>query len=1004
MSDERLFPAYIPRSEEQKILEEAAKVHADRQSRVVLLYGLGGMGKTSLVRRLSEVGANDPDTVWVPPVDIDDSDYWLLSNLERHVAEYLPVGSKIFAPYLEYLNKLPGYTRPRIGYETVVSHLARIKEEFANCYRRFIDESGKTVVISLDTVEAIRGMYLLVTLTQWMKVLPATLFILSGRPPLTGGEEGDQLKTELEDPYQPLPVTTIRLREFTWEAALDYLTKSGAYTTPDGESALSEEEEQARHDEEEEKEKLVHLTRGYPLWLAFAVDYISNQGIPEELASHSLAELRTELPRAGAISPAGQSLHEDFKRRLVAPYHETDFWHEAFKRLAVVRESIDKPGWWELMADRRAADEITDMNAAWDRLLEFPWIRPRANRHYVTLHDAVAEELAQRIIPLHDQDKQWRRQQWSRAEEIYRGRGESTGRELSGEVESLEEELLSLSARREPGGEPLSTEEEKRIIDEAARLEPRRRELSKVRAVRLYYKLLFDFEVGCHLFLDLMEQAKDDHDIVFQNLLAAEIQRFLPGAASSYALGDAVGDVIDEFHEWLKDDGRELHLDLGLSLADYLIRNEQPDAALASLARLSEAGASVDQLYRLRNLRGNACMRIPDRVGEAEEHFEHALREAERLGPEEQQRLTAKAHKELGFYYRNMGMWQQADDAYAKARNAISESLVVRSSDEDREEMASIQTNWAYVKGLTGHYYEGLSLVESAITVRRKLGNIQEEGNSWSVIGEVHRYQRRYLSAWQAYAQAERIFQELRNWAWLGLIYQEQAVCAFQAAASGIELVPPPEPSPEEWARKQITVALDLCRDLAVRGYPSALNRAGRIFGAKDYDAGLAYLADGIDWAHRLSDGWFWFANLIEYAELCYRAWAERGDQAYRARIRDREDEIRRAVAEYVFPDLRGRWELLQGHFGVHDSIGPLDEAGLRRALEHYKEGFVLIAQRHIGSSGAASITGEFKTLGGLMEKLPAETRQEWLAELRRAWIGKEPASTLLLARLEELY
>jgi hypothetical protein len=95
---------------------------------------------------------------------------------------------------------------------------------------------------------------------------------------------------------------------------------------------------------------------------------------------------------------------------------------------------------------------------------------------------------------------------------------------------------------------------------------------------------------------------------------------------------------------------------------------------------------------------------------------------------------------------------------------------------------------------------------------------------------------------------------------------------------------------------------------------------------------------------------------------------------------------------------------LLQGHFGVHDSTDPLDEAGLSRALEHYKEGFVLIARRHIGSSGAASITAELRTLRALMEKLSDETRQKWLRELRRAWTGKESASTLLLARLEELY
>ena len=50
----------------------------------------------------------------------------------------------------------------------------------------------------------------------------------------------------------------------------------------------------------------------------------------------------------------------------------------------------------------------------------------------------------------------------------------------------------------------------------------------------------------------------------------------------------------------------------------------------------------------------------------------------------------------------------------------------------------------------------------------------------------MYRYERRFHKAWDAYAEAERIFQEERNWSWLGLIYQEQAICLFQAAQEGI--------------------------------------------------------------------------------------------------------------------------------------------------------------------------------------------------------------------------
>ena len=281
MNEEALFPSYIRRDEEQQIRDEAARVRHDGQSRAVLLYGPGGIGKTWLVRQLARDSAGDPDTIWIAPIDIDDSEYWLLSNLERLVASELDPDTAYFGPYLDYLSRLPTYARPRVGHETVVSHLGRIKRVFVDCYERFIKDSGKTVVIVFDTVEAIRGMYLLLTLTQWIKSLPGTLFILSGRP-LPGRVNPDPIKNELDDPYQRIPVRTIQLDKFTEVAALDYLGKSGVA------AGLSDDE----------KAKLVHLTQGHPLWLAFTVTYLGNQGIPEE-ALGQLADIARDMPYLG---------------------------------------------------------------------------------------------------------------------------------------------------------------------------------------------------------------------------------------------------------------------------------------------------------------------------------------------------------------------------------------------------------------------------------------------------------------------------------------------------------------------------------------------------------------------------------------------------------------------------------------------------------------------------------------------------------------------------------
>jgi len=56
-----------PRAEEQQILRESAMVRQDGRSRVVLLYGHGGVGKTQLVRHLQEVKKANPEEIWVDP-------------------------------------------------------------------------------------------------------------------------------------------------------------------------------------------------------------------------------------------------------------------------------------------------------------------------------------------------------------------------------------------------------------------------------------------------------------------------------------------------------------------------------------------------------------------------------------------------------------------------------------------------------------------------------------------------------------------------------------------------------------------------------------------------------------------------------------------------------------------------------------------------------------------------------------------------------------------------
>lgn len=982
--------AYISRTEEDEIKEQLDVVRGNHESRAVLLYGDGGIGKTSLVRHMAAVGTGD-DTVWLEPVDVDDPEIWLLSNLERAVAAQLDPDNRYFADYRQQLSRLPSPTRSDISHETIISHLGRLRGVFAECYDDYVTREQKTVVVVFDTVEAIRGTNLARTLTQWMKTLPGnTLFILSGRPPSSdSGAPRDQLRAELDSKYRNMSVDTITIGGFSRDHTRDYIRASDI----------------SRRLIDGEGEALVLLSRGHPLWLAFLLDYLRKQGVPPEATRQSLAEMEADLPFDEAItddrrmSPRGKRLHEDFLRRLVSPYQEGDFWHEAINRLAVVRQPVAKNVWQRLMHDRELPDGLSSFDEAWDELLNRSWIRSRANGGYLTLHDAVAEEFARRLFPLHDRDQRWRHGIWRQALGIYRDLAAEAQPEVERLRSALDEGLAEVEGAG-PADDAEAARDEADLMAQSVALDTLQRRLDQLRAASLYYVFLSDFAEGSRELLDYYKDARQRHDSFFQDLLVLYLDRFLPGRASSRAFNDVIALKLNEFRDWLNGTGREFYVALGLMVGRYLVDSSQPDDALEFLAGLPEGAASAQQRHELYILRGNACLRASGKVKEAISYFEHAISYAEAPDTPNRNKLIAEAYKERGFYYRNIGIWDEADLSYRHAWETIVNSMATDPSEQGRKELASIQTNWAYIKALEGKYREGILLAETAAGIRHRMRLFADEGLSQSVCGEVHRYARRFEIAWRSYAQAERLLLEGRPyWDRLGFVYQEQAICLHQAAQEGIEFVANPRAEAERLIRR----ALELCLAYAIRAYPSALNRAGRIFGATDADAGLKYLAEGISEAQRLSDGWFWFANLVEYAEMSYRQWRKTDEPQYLTNIEERATELDAVADVYSFPDLKGRWSLLKGHLAVQEYKDSDDADRLDEAIAHYEKGFADLATRHVASYGAASINAEFEEFEKIFTDLPATVKAAWEARLRFAWTTAGEASLLLLAHLEEL-
>lgn len=942
---------YVRRVEEEKILEQVEIVRRNRSSRAVLLYGVGGVGKTKLVRALAAQSPLGDDVRWIRPVDVDDSNFWLLENLQRSVAEQLDPDQLYFEPFLTHLARMPNFVFGRVGRDTVATHHRRMREAFLESYGRFVSQTDKTVVITLDTVETIRSMHLLASLCKLIKDLPQTLFILSGRPD-RGWEGKDTIVEYLEDPEEGIETATLELTGFGHDDAMTFLDTSAPG------DLLSDRD----------KERLVYLTAGHPLWLALAVDYLCHLGPPPELSSDAESDL----------------VRDEFRTRLITPYRSTGFWPEAIKRLAVLRHSVDKVAWQRLMRDRELPPGAKTWSQAWQQLCAWPWIRLRANETYVTLHDAFAEELAARLIPVHDFDGSWRKRLWRTAAEEYE-------RLIGDQPAEVRRQLTEIF---DQDGEP-----DEATLHQVDELDIRKRDLDQRRTTHLHYLLLSDFEEGTEQFDRQFTEAAKADDLQFQELVCHELEQFLP-VQDAPERRDAMGSVVEGFRTWLV--GQPVrYVEIGLNIARFLIYNSQPEPALSLLDRLPENNVHVgtDLRYRMANERGNAFMRVPDEVEKAGEEFRSAERRADDLPPSDRDRHLAQAFNELGFYFRNIGNWREADKQYKRALQQITRVTGPSFPTAHREELASIQTHWAYLKALQGEYDEARTLVTEAIQIRRDLGREHGVAVSLSVAGEVQRYHRRFTEAWGLYQQSEATFVRLRDWGWMGLVMQEQAICLFQAHQAGQDIVD----EPAEEAKRLIARALDICRDQAVRWYPSALNRAGRIFGAEDPGQGLTYLEESIDEARRIADGWFLSASLIEYLELSYRAWTVSGEARYRGHIDERAAQTRETITRHGFKDFKGRWELLQGHLAVRDSWDAAIAGGaareLDRAITHYSKGFSLLANGQVGSYGLESLRAEFTEMAWLYRRLPPAVQTIWRARLRSDW----HRSDLLLDQLERI-
>ncbi len=972
-----------------------------RKSQVLLIREKGGMGKTFLLREIYKQWKEGLDKViWFEPIDMDDPKYWLFTNVQHQVIHniknYRPNHSKLnkkaFRRYDNYVFNFAKQNANSITPETIVSYLRKDIDIFVKSYTNFLQDNKIIPIIIFDTVETIRKTQLQKELVLWMKRLPGTLFILAGRPAPKEQEDSivgllqDSLSLELPD-AKPLLYQIMPLPKLTISSTRTYFKKCNISSLDD-----------------KYLEAITELSKGNILTLALTANYLSAKGMPSVVESW--------LNRSEQYPMSKSLWQENFTNQLLLPYFEEgSFWNQAVLRLAIIRRQVSFDMWVSLVNDLDLPSNVNDFDEAWRYFLGLPWVRERADKKYITLHDALAEMLA-KVLPLHDPDGQWRMKLWIKAIDVCQEAISKLERSLVEEKAHFEDLKLRL-----PGNllrqrinifhsEPYAQQE---ILDSAVGLDNQPTELLLLKTTCLHYKLLVDHKQGFNYFTKLFDEIIDKgRRYDFGELIWATMQHFLPDdPAFSSVLKDVEQARIKVFQQEYQQSA-QLRFDIGSRGGALLsvIRPEDAEVLLTKLLEDKEITCKSCWCYRLLVSRGKAYSRIKDKLQVARGDFEQALKITQaNNAPNHIYQLQGFALSELANYNLSFGSWHEASKLLEEANlfyeklnfEELSEKLKCsfykelnpkELTEEFECSYITVITQRGHTEALKGNMGLALKLASEAVQKRKERFQLKQTGKTKlrlamakTSIGEVYRLNREYIKASTELSEAENLVRDLHRNDQLGEIYHKLAYCLFKAQREEQSITSPRSPE------NLIQLSLEYCRNSNIRQYPVAHLRAGQILG----ENGLWHLKKAIALAKEIGDLRTLALSLITHEELVVHDFLERSNYDDFQSILKFDKEIEQVLEKSEFIDLKGRWHLLKGHLEVLNSLSGKSEGNdlINNAIEHYKKGFDSLQKGVAGSFGEKGGPDGYELFLALMKKLSQQEKSSFRVlsqALRKYW------------------
>ncbi|WP_420642382.1 hypothetical protein [Candidatus Leptofilum sp.] len=952
------------RHELAQIIEMATSTRPNHGSSVLLLEGPGGMGKSMLVRQATdELEKNHSEIYVVGPLDMDDTNYHIASNVGLQIAHKL--GEKYFTRYIEANRKYQGHEIQAVDRTTIHIHLALGDRYFVEDYSRFARKNR--VVIFADTVETIRGTHIWSYFSRMIASLPNTLFVLSGRRSSPYGLEKRPFSSEKER-FGNMPnigkdgVDVIQLQGWPKQEARAFIAN-----TSGGSTLLKDD-----------IERLLYLSRCQPLHLTLALQHLPRMPVLDrnvaeikQTAPLYANEFDATIPAKESLAPdiefddlgdEGKSLVTQFNRELLLHMADSSPLSQTMRRIAHLRRRIDKEMYARIVTFSPAIRDAP----TWDELIKQPWVRKRTGG-YVTWHDIVGELLRKHIWPIRDSSGKKRKLLSQQAITLYT----ELIKNLQVKINKLNSKYdLRLKKINEQEGDALFLEEDfPELVELTSQLLELRRRLWPIEAEKLYYELDADVQAGYQAFLRAFNQAGQAGQLIVRELFLSEMEPFL----QAFEPGS---------NEYFEIVFRQIQTAVGDNLQDV---------AAEKIAHLWDLYRDPIRQYQLLIWQGNTFLRTVGRETEGRQSFEAALQ----LAKEQEELGIGEALSEIGFAHRQLGNWEQAGKMYREALKVTPLSK--------RDLRAEIGIQLAYVQALLGEYDAANAFMRGTLPYLRQFGDRILFGAGLSVQGEVFRYQKKYDEAHKAYDEALAVFSEIEHLGWLGTVQQEKAICLIQENNPRRNLLE---------AMYLIEQARYFCREQNMRDYPSALNRAGRIYELKgDYEQAFTAFEEGIEVAQAAQNIWFLMSNIIEFSELAVQLWHDTEIPEHHEKILKHESLVKTydQNPEYEFKDLFGRWHLVKGHKAWYEGKQAVKhnkgsaEASWQTAMEEYALGFSMVAQGYYGSHGIGALPKEGERLKHHVLELPVEEGKRWCNYFHQEW-GELDDPAVLQGIVEDIY